>query len=233
VVTSHHLEKSDRIPPYPFFEAFTRALPESATVVAGNGSACVCLFQAGIVKEGQRIFWNSGCASMGFDLPAAIGAASGGAGTVWCIAGDGSFQMNLQELATVAHNRLPIKIVYLDNGGYASIRQTQSNFFQSQYGCGNASGLGFPDIGTLAKAYGIRHVLSTRLDQIPSHQAETARSNDPVVWEVRLTLDYSFEPKLSSEKLPDGRIVSKPLEDMFPFLPREQFASNMVPENRP
>jgi acetolactate synthase-1/2/3 large subunit len=201
-------------------------------VVAGNGTACVALFQAGIVHEGQRLFWNSGCASMGYDLPAAVGAAVGGAGEVWCLAGDGSLQMNLQELATVSFRRLPIKLVYLNNGGYASIRQTQTNFFGSQYGCGTSSGLGFPDMEKLAAAYGIPYVLTKTIDQVETDSQSVKNLEGPVIWEVLLKLDYSFEPKLSSEKLPDGRMISKPLEDLFPFLPREEFASNMLSENQ-
>lgn len=230
VVRPEHLLEAERINPYPFIETFTQGLPEDATVVAGNGTACVVLFQAGIAKASQRVFWNSGCASMGFDLPAAIGAAVAKEGVVWCLAGDGSLQMNLQELATVSHNGLALKLVFLDNGGYASIRQTQTNFFKAQYGCGIASGLGFPDMEKLACAYGIRYVRTTRLEDVAAHQALVADGLDPVIWDVKLKLDYSFEPKLSSEKLPDGRIVSKPLEDMFPFLSREDFAANIHPD---
>lgn len=229
VVLSEHLIQADRVHPYPFMERFTAALPADATVVAGNGSACVVLFQAGVVREGQRYFWNSGCASMGFDLPAAIGAAADGDRTVWCLAGDGSLQMNLQELATVAQNHLPIKLVYLNNGGYASIRQTQANFFGAEYGCSVTSGLSFPDMEKLASAYGIPYLRTRSLDELPGHQAWVQHQIGPVLWEVLLKTDYAFEPKLSSRKLADGRMESSPLEDMAPFLSREEFASNMLP----
>ncbi len=228
VVPPEPMAESERIPPYPFMERFTAALPVDATVVAGNGSACVVLFQAGVVQEGQRYFWNSGCASMGFDLPAAIGAAADGDRTVWCLAGDGSLQMNLQELATVAQNRLPIKLVYLNNGGYASIRQTQANFFGAEYGCSTKSGLGFPDMEKLAGAYGLPFVRTRSLSELAEHQACVQSQEGPVVWEVLLKTDYAFEPKLSSRKLPDGRMISPPLEDMAPFLDREAFVSNML-----
>lgn len=228
VVSQESQPQSDRMAPYPFFDAFTRELTEDATVVAGNGTACVVLFQAGVVKRGQRMFWNSGCASMGFDLPAAIGAAVGVQGDVWCLAGDGSLQMNLQELATVAFRQLPVKLVYLENGGYASIRQTQANFFQSQYGCGGTSGLGFPDMAMLAAAYRIPYVRTTRLEDVAAAQARVSNTPGPVIWEVALSLDYAFEPKVSSERLPDGRIISKPLQDMYPFLPRDVYANYML-----
>jgi acetolactate synthase-1/2/3 large subunit len=228
VVRPEHLAPAERMHPYPFFERFTAALPADATVVAGNGTACVVLFQAGVVRRGQRYFWNSGCASMGFDLPAALGAAVGKGAPVWCLAGDGSLQMNLQELGTVAFHRLPIRLVYLDNGGYASIRQTQAGFFQAQYGCGTASGLGFPDPAKLAEAYGIPCVVTARLEDLEGDQLRVSATPGPVLWVVKLSLDYAFEPKVSSEKLPDGRMVSKPLEDMAPFLSRDEFAQNQL-----
>ncbi|HEY5960231.1 MAG TPA: thiamine pyrophosphate-dependent enzyme, partial [Polyangiaceae bacterium] len=216
------------------FESFTQQLAPDAVVVSGNGTACVVLFQAGVVKAGQRMFWNSGCASMGYDLPAAIGAALGVGRTVWCLAGDGSLQMNLQELATVSHRRLPVKLVVLENGGYASIRQTQTNFFGAQYGCGSTSGLGFPNLERLAAAYDLPYVCTSQLSDVETHQRTVADIAGPAIWEVRLTLDYAFEPKVSSLRLPDGRMVSKPLEDMAPFLDREEFLSNMlVPVKEP
>jgi acetolactate synthase I/II/III large subunit len=217
-----------RIDPYAFFERFTTVLPADAILVAGNGTACVVLFQAGVAKHGQRVFWNSGCAAMGFDLPAALGAAVGTGRTVWCLAGDGSLQMNIQELATVAANSLPIKLVYLNNGGYASIRQTQQSYFGSHYGCGAGNGLAFPDMEKLALAYGIPYARSAQIGDIGRDQTQVQSIHGPVIWEILLTVDYSFEPKLSSEKLPDGRMVSKPLEDMFPFLSRDEFNSNMI-----
>ncbi|MGE5786306.1 MAG: thiamine pyrophosphate-binding protein [Myxococcales bacterium] len=228
VVLPEHLRVEDRIHPYPFFEQFTQRLPEDAVVVAGNGTACVVLFQAGVVRAGQRHFWNSGCASMGYDLPAAIGAARGLKRTVWCLAGDGSLQMNLQELATVSYNRLPVKLVVLNNGGYASIRQTQTNFFGTQYGCGASSGLGFPNYRELARAYDLPYRCSSRLEETEEHQRQVQALEGPVIWEIQLTLDYAFEPKLSSRKLPDGRMVSSPLHDMAPFLSRDELAENML-----
>ena len=128
-----------RVNPYYFIETLTGLMEEHAIAIAGNGTACVALFQAGKVKKGQRMFWNSGCASMGYDLPAAIGACFAiGKKDVVCLAGDGSLQMNIQELQTVAHNRLPVKLFVLNNSGYISIRQTQEAFFEGRYvGCGS------------------------------------------------------------------------------------------------
>lgn len=228
VVQKEHYAVKEKIHPYAFVETLTKALEEDAVVVAGNGTACVVLFQAGIVKKGQRVFWNSGCASMGYDLPAAIGAARSQAKRVWCIAGDGSIQMNLQELAVVARYKLPIIIVYLNNQGYSSIRQMQKNFFGKEYGCSTGTGLGFPDIHGLADAYGIAYRKSATIGEAERELAELKNVVKPTIWEIELIPDYGFEPKVTSERLATGEMVAKPLEDMFPFLPRSEFAENMI-----
>lgn len=222
--------------PYHFIEKLTELLQERAIVTAGNGTACVVLFQAGKVKRDQRIFWNSGCASMGYDLPAAIGACiANGKRDVVCLAGDGSLQMNLQELQTVVHYGLPIKLFVLSNNGYISIKQTQDAFFESRYvGCDASSGVSFPDITKVAAAYGLATAIIEDHKSLTEKIATVLNTKGPCVCEVRLTPDYKFEPKLSSERLSDGRIVSKPLEDMYPFLDRNEFKSNMlVPEWEP
>jgi acetolactate synthase-1/2/3 large subunit len=221
--------------PYHFVESLTGQLADDAVVVAGNGTACVVLFQAGAVKSGQRLFWNSGCASMGYDLPAAIGACFAAPGRdVICLAGDGSLQMNIQELQTMVHHQLPLKLFVLNNDGYISIRQTQDAFFDGRRaGCDAGSGVSFPDITKLAAAYGLPTAIIDRNDAVPAAVARVLAQPGPVVCDVRLTPDYRFEPKLSSEKKPDGRIVSKPLEDMYPFLDRAEFSSNMLVPEQP
>ncbi len=228
VLTSHR--DSNELNPYYFMELLTELLENDAVAVAGNGTACVTLFQAGKVKPGQRIFWNSGCASMGYDLPAAIGACFAGNGKdVICLAGDGSLQMNIQELQTVVHYRLPIKIFVLDNNGYNSIRQTQKAFFSGNYvGCGPDQGVSFPDIVKLAGAYGLKTETIGKTGNLREKISGILKTRGPVICNVRLSADYSFEPKLSSERKADGRIVSKPLEDMYPFLDRNEFRSNML-----
>lgn len=215
---------------YYFTETLTRLLKKNDVVVAGNGSACVGLFQAGIVKEGQRMFWNSGCAAMGYDLPASIGAClANDRESVVCIAGDGSMQMNIQELETVVYNKLPIKIFYLNNDGYVSIRQTQDAFFDGRIvGSDERSGIGFPNIIKVAKAYGLKTEVILGHDGMTGKIKKVLNAKGPVLCEVKLFKDYKFTPKLSSERKPDGRLVSKPLEDLFPFLGREEFKQNMI-----
>ena len=142
--------------PYKFIHDLTSQLPEGAIVVCGNGTACVAMFQAGIVKRGQRIFWNSGCSAMGYDLPAAIGACFASGKEVICITGDGSIMMNLQELQTIKHYNLPIKIYILNNNGYRSLELTQTNYFNSDFiGCNPQSGVSFPDFKKLGEVFGV------------------------------------------------------------------------------
>jgi acetolactate synthase I/II/III large subunit len=197
-------------------------------IACGDATACIVTFQSADIRLGQRLFSNSGAASMGHDLPAAIGAAVAREGRrVICLAGDGSLQMNIQELQTVALHRWPLKIFVLCNNGYLSIRQTQSNFFGLQVGATPESGVSFPDHVKLAQAYGLN---ATRLDR-PDFVEELRRvlaSPDPEVCEVVLDRDQTFEPKLTSRRLPDGRMVSSPLEDMSPFLSREELRENMI-----
>lgn len=216
--------------PYHFIDRLTEFMPDDVVVVAGNGTACVVLFQAGNVKPGQRMFWNSGCASMGYDLPAAIGACfATGKKEVICLVGDGSLQMNIQELQTVVHHQLPIKLIVLNNEGYVSIKQTQDTFFDGRRtGCDSTSGVSFPEITKIAMAYGIPTLLIETHTDLDYQIKRVLAMQGPIVCEVRLVPDYKFEPKLSSVKLPDGRIISKPLEDMFPFLERSEFLKNML-----
>lgn len=230
VVLPKHRISEANINPYHFVDRLSAHLDSDAIVVAGNGTACVALFQAGRVKKGQRFFWNSGCASMGYDLPAAIGAcfAAGGRDVV-CLAGDGSLQMNIQELQTIVHHQLPLKLFVLSNNGYISIRQTHQSFFGGRLtGCDSSSGISFPDIAMVAAAYGLPVTLIDSHDQLDEKIAAILATPGPMVCDIRLQHDYTFEPKLSSEKKPDGRMVSKPLEDLFPFLDREEFRSNLL-----
>jgi acetolactate synthase-1/2/3 large subunit len=218
--------------PYAFFDAFLGDLPEGQTTVCSNGSACVIPFQTARIKRGQRLFTNSGCASMGYGLPAAIGACRALDGRkVICIEGDGSLQMNVQELATVAHNRLPLKLVVVNNGGYHSIRQTQGNFFKGRYaGIDPASGLGFPDFRALAVAYGLAYLRVANADQAVGLADRLLADNAPILCEVLVDKAQPFSPKSSSSLLPDGRMVSAPLDEMHPFLTKKEHEANAYRE---
>lgn len=191
--------------------------------------------QALPVPSGMRILANSGSASMGYDLPAAIGASvgrevrDGKRGRVVCLAGDGSIMMNLQELQTLAHHKWPLKLFIWSNGLYLSIRTTQSSFFNGHLvGEGTASGVSAPDFVHLAQAFGIPARRWNSLAQARLELAQVLEGDGPELIDVVMPHDELMLPKTSSARLPDGRMVSRPLEDMFPFLDREEFARNMI-----
>lgn len=211
--------------PYVFIDKMSKTITENESVICGNGSACVVTFQGMHIKEGTRLFTNSGCAAMGYGFPAAVGCAVAKEGErVICIDGDGSFQMNIQEMQTVIYNKMNLKTFILNNNGYHSIRQTQTNLFQPPLvGVCDGNGLSFPDIEKLSWAYGMRYVKIDDSSDIEAKVKEVLEGNDPVLCEVVLSDKQTFSPKLSSKVLPDGKIVSPPIEDMFPFLEREEF----------
>jgi acetolactate synthase-1/2/3 large subunit len=230
VVLPEYWQLKYKINPYCFIHTLSQKLAKKQIIVTGNGTACVTAFQAMIIKKGQRLYTNSGCASMGYDLPAAIGACIGSGGKkIICITGDGSIQQNIQELATIVFNQYPIKIFILNNNGYHSIRQTQSNFFGKKFvGCGIESGLGFPDFKKIASAYDITYQQCDTHNNLNKVITATLSSNNPSICEILLTQAQDFSPKLSSKKLANGKIISKPLEDLSPFLSESELAENML-----
>ena len=221
---------NEKVNPYCFMETLFDLLPENQIVVTANGSACVTSFQVAKIKDGQRLWTNSGCASMGYELPAAIGAckSTDDAPTV-CIAGDGSIMMNLQELQTIVTGNLPIKIFLLNNSGYVSIFQTQRNFFKGEeVGAGPKSGVGFPNFEHLSAAFGLPYIRCIRHENMKNCIEQTLAQPGPAMCEIMVDEHVPFQPKLSSKQLPDGKIVSPPLEDLAPFLPKDELASNML-----
>ncbi len=234
-VLPEYRRRDEPVNAYVFVDALARRLEDDDVVVCANGSACVVTFQAFAVKRGQRLIANSGTAGMGYDLPAAIGAAfalragASPAGRVICLAGDGSIQMNIQELQTIVHHQLPIKVFVFDNAGYLSIRQTQDNLFAGRrVGEGPHSGVSFPDLVRVAEAYGIAATRVTRHEELDEAIGAALVSAGPALVDVVMDPDQAFVPKVIAERLPDGRLVSKPLEDMYPFLDRDEFADNMI-----
>lgn len=228
VLEKHCVAAEGTINQYYFVKLLFNEAGNSTIFACGNATACITPFQAGELKQGQRLFSNSGSASMGYDLPAAIGASFAAPDkTVVCLAGDGSLQMNIQELATVAHHKLPIKLFVLNNGGYLSIRSTQGNFFKLLIGEGLESGVSFPDMLKLAEAYGIPSLL---LDPANAAKqiAEILATPGPQLIVVELDREQSFEPKLSSKRLEDGTMFTASLEDMAPFLDRKEFNRHML-----
>jgi acetolactate synthase-1/2/3 large subunit len=204
--------------------------PEDLLVSGSSGSGIEIFLLACPTRTGQRIYHTAGLGSMGFALPSAIAVclAAGRRRTV-CVDGDGGFQFNIQELETVARLRLPIKFFVLNNNGYASIRASQRNWFgQARIGCDAQTGLTIPDLSRIASAYGLQSAaIDDQLD-LPAAVRAVLETEGPVVCDVRVIPEESREPRLASMQRADGSLVSKPLEDLFPFLDRAEFLANMI-----
>ena len=231
VVTAAHFADTRDTNVYAFIGSLSASLPEGAVTVVGNGSACVVGSHGYHIKRHQRFIINSAIASMGYDLPAAIGVCRAiGNKELVCVTGDGSIQMNLQELQTILTNRLPIKIFVINNGGYHSIRQTQNNLFSdhTKVGIGPESGdLGFPSMEKLAYAYGYPYMACHANAELPAVLSFAFGTDGAVIAEIFVSPEQLFEPKSATKRLPDGSLFSPPLEDLAPFLPREELAANM------
>jgi acetolactate synthase I/II/III large subunit len=228
VLQQHHKDPAKPINPYYFLHSLHEKLNANDIIVCGDATACIVTFQTSKIKKGQLLFSNSGCASMGYDVPAAIGAAVGGAGKrIICIAGDGSIQMNIQELQTIVHHQFNIKLFVMDNDGYLSIKSTQNSFFKLSVGSSPASGVSFPDMERIGHAYNIPS-FTLKDFNFQEDLQKILDTPGPVLCNVKLDAAQLFEPKLSSKQLADGRMVSAPLEDMFPFLSEAELKENMI-----
>lgn len=233
VILPKHMDHGDEEPAnvYALVKELSSRLHEDQITVVGNGSACVAGGHGYIIKKGQRFITNSAIASMGYDLPAAIGACMADhSQDIILLTGDGSIQMNLQELQTIIHHKMPIKIFLINNGGYHSIRQTQKNFFgEPLVGIGvDSRDLSFPDMEKLAAAYGYPYVRACHNSELGDAIEQTLAMEGPVICEIFVSMDQNFEPKSAAKRLPDGTMVSPPLEDLSPFLPEEEMDRNMI-----
>jgi acetolactate synthase I/II/III large subunit len=230
VVLPEYYKTKEFVSPYVFCEILSENLGSDEVIVSSNGASCVIPIQSMKIKRGQRHIVNSGCAAMGYGLPAAIGACFiNNDRRVICLEGDGSIQLNIQELATIKYHNLPLKIFLFDNGGYLSIRTTQNNFFNGHFvGESPKSGVGIPDFVKIARAYGIKTSTISSLRGIRTKIKSVLDYNGSVFCVVKMDPNQLFSPRISSKKLLDGRMVSSPLEDMFPFLDDEEFLSNMI-----
>lgn len=213
------------------------AVTENTITVVGNGSACVVGGHAYRIKKGQRFISNSAIASMGYDLPAAIGAAKANEDRkryerdIILLTGDGSIMMNLQELQTISGAKMPIKMFLINNDGYHSIRQTERNFFGDQplIGIGSDSGdLSFPSFEKIAEAFELPYVAARNNDEIDEAIQKTLAAEGPILCEIFVDTDQNFEPKSGGKRLPDGSMVSPPLEELVPFLSDEELDENMI-----
>ncbi|HJZ97205.1 MAG TPA: thiamine pyrophosphate-dependent enzyme, partial [Candidatus Solibacter sp.] len=204
--------------------------PDDLMISGSSGSGIEIFLFACPTRTGQRIYHTAGLGAMGNGLPGSIGVCiGGGRKRTVCVDGDGGFQFNIQELATVARENLPIKYFVLNNDGYASIRASQTNFFGSpQVGCDEQTGLTVPDVCKVAASYGLPTARIESQTDLRARVREVLATPGPVVCDVHVIPDEVRGPRLSSMQKPDGSLVSKPLEDLWPFLDREEFLSNMI-----
>lgn len=212
----HHQAANGPLNPYTAVATIFRHLRDDDVVVCGNASACILPFQVGLLRAEQRMFSNSGAASMGYDLPAAIGA-SRAAHRVICFAGDGSLQMNIQELQTLKTLQARVIVIVLNNAGYLSIWQTHENFFGKVIGATPASGVEFPDFTAVARAYGLTAATIDNLDDI----GYWLDQDGPLLLDLRVDPTQGFAPRIKSRVDENGKFVSPALDDMYPFLPAE------------
>ena len=220
----------DMLSMYHFSETLSDELAANDIIASGSsGFACEIFLLVVKVKQGQRVFHARGLGAMGFGLPAAIGACFGsGLQRTICVDGDGGFQMNIQELETVSRYNLPIKFFVVNNNGYASIRSSQTNYFKHLVGCDASSGLTLPNLRKVATAYGVPAELIEDPGTLREQIKAVLNRSGPVVCEVKVAPDEARAPRLASAQRPDGSMVSKPLEDLWPFLERSELLENML-----
>lgn len=230
VVESRHHEEKKPVNVYALIDVLSRRLPEGMITVAANGSASVVGSAAYYIKKNQHFVMNCAMSSMGYDLPAAVGACvASGNKSIICLAGDGSIMMNLQELQTIVSYKLPIKIVIINNDGYHQIRLTQTNLFNKKFvGIGSQSGdLGFPNFGKISNAFDIPYRRCDCHSDLAAYIDWMMKQDSYCVLEVMCSTTQIFEPKSATRRLEDGTLYSPPLEDLSPFLSREELKENM------
>jgi acetolactate synthase-1/2/3 large subunit len=216
---------------YAFVRYLSSRLPENSLTAVSNGACCVVGSQAYVIQKGSRMANNSAVASMGYGLPASIGTCiGGGRRTTICLEGDGSIMMNLQELQTIITNKLPVKIFLINNSGYHSIRITQTNLFSEhcKVGIGEESGdLSFPEFRKIAEAFGYKYYSAKSNAEMKTAVDAALNEDGATFCEIFTDTKQVWEPKSSTKRLDDGTLVSPPLEDLAPFLPREELEKQM------
>lgn len=232
VVLKEYWQEKKYINNYCFIEAIGKQLNPNELIVASNGVGPLnCMYQAFYVKPGQRILLNNGCAQMGYGLPAAIGAAFAAdqKQRIICFDGDGSVQLNIHELQVMKHHNLPIKLFIYSNDGYLSIKNTQNNLFAGKHvAVGYDSGVTCPDIVKIGKAYGIKTERIKNHSEMEKKIKKVLSYPGPIICDINAVRQLTLTPKLMAKKLPNGQFISPPLEDMGPFLPRDEFEKNML-----
>lgn len=225
------IDMNDRVCAYYFWKMFEKYEQDDSILAMGNNTANTAKLQIGVRKKGQRAILNYTCGSMGYDLPAAIGAAVASQKRVYCITGDGSIMMNLQEMQTVVQYNLPIHFVIFANDGYGAIRQTSKNFFNGQaIGCSPDTGVSFPDFEKLADTFGFQYMCCNTNQDVEECVKRLCSSEGRVLLEVKQRLDDPVTPKVMSRLDSEGKMLTPALHDMFPFLEKEELDALMIKE---
>lgn len=229
IILDEHVAARGAVDSYVLMDRMSDQLTADVPVLAGNGLDVVSCYQAFKVKEGQRVIYSCNWGAMGWDLPLAVGVCFGsGRRPTVLVTGDGSMQMNSQELLTISYHQLPVKLLVLNNGGYGSIRATQNSLFDGRMvGADHHSGVGTVNLQKLAAAYDIHYEHMDDNDSIVATFKRVMAVDGPVVCEVKISPAQVIAPKASAFRRPDGTFESRPLEDMAPFLPREEIWQNM------
>lgn len=233
VVLEHHFKDTSPISIYAFIKSLSNCLKNNDIITLANGAACVVGLQAMDIKKGQRVFTNAGASSMGYGIAAAIGASysQDKDKQIICIEGDGSIQMNIQELQTIIYNKLNIKIFWINNDGYHSIKQTQSSLFKAKEkgycGAEKSSGISFPSAEKIANAYGFTFYKIDNISNLEEKINEVYNFDGPTICEVVTNPGEEFQPKLQSKMLENGKFYTPSLEDMYPFLPKDEMEKNL------
>lgn len=233
VTLQEYKDEREYVNSYYFTDILSEELEEGELIVTGDGTAFTGTLQAIKIKKGQRYHCSVGCAAMGYDLPAAIGAclANTKNSRTILITGDGSIMMNLQELQTIFHYQLPIKIFLLNNGGYLAIKNTQNNIFKGHIVAADPkTGVSFPDFKKIADAFGIRYETMRTNGEAREKIRNVLASPGPVLCDISMSPTQPLYPKIQSAMKPDGSFELRPLEDMYPFLDRDEFERNMAKE---
>lgn len=228
---AENINMDDRVCSYYFWKVFQEYEEKDSIVALGNNTANTAKLQIGVKCPQQRILTNYTCGSMGYDVPAAIGAAVASGRKVYCITGDGSIMMNLQELQTIVQNDLPVSIVVFSNDGYGAIRQTSKNFFAGAYiGCTPDTGVSFPNFQMVAETFGYEYCKCVSNAQVEESVKWLVNSKKRVLLEIEQQFDDPVTPKVMSRLDENGKMLTPALQDMFPFLPEEEYKELMIRE---
>lgn len=228
-LTDDYFADPEHVNSYAFVDALSEALDADDTVITGCALDAASVLHSFKTKLGQRVYTNINYGALGWDVPAVVGAcvARDGRRTI-LVTGDGSLVFNCQEMLTIGHNRLNVKIFVLNNGGYESIRATQTNFFHGHFvGSDGASGVGNPDFAALARAFGFGYLHVRDNSATRGGIMRALETDGPMLIELNVGFSQGRSPKIMSVRREDGTMESRPLEDMYPFLPREEVERNM------